>query len=108
MFGLVRGVFRHATFNVGPWRSLVARFTGGEEVVGSNPAGPTTTQPSLGNHLLAMTGIKIFSGRPQHVEKHATQWIEDQHGTIEVISISQSAYTDFGIALTILYQKTNG
>ena len=55
-----------------------------------------------------MTGIKIFSGRPQHVEKHATQWIEDQHGTIEVMSISQSAYTDFGIALTILYQKTSG
>ncbi len=25
----------------GPWRSLVARLTGGQEVVGSNPAGPT-------------------------------------------------------------------
>src|SRR5699024_11691028 len=25
----------------GLWRSLVARFTGGEEVVGSNPASPT-------------------------------------------------------------------
>jgi hypothetical protein len=53
-----------------------------------------------------MTGIKIFSGRPQHVEKHATAWIEDQKGAIEVVSISQSAYTDYGIALTILYQET--
>ena len=30
----------------GPWRSLVARLTGGQEVVGSNPAGPT-----IGNRL---------------------------------------------------------
>ncbi len=34
------------------------------------------------------------------------QWIEDQKGAIEVVSISQSAYTDYGIALTILYQET--
>ena len=26
----------------GPWRSLVARLTGGQEVAGSNPAGPTS------------------------------------------------------------------
>mgnify|MGYP006877029458 FL=1 len=26
----------------GLWRSLVARLTGGQEVVGSNPASPTT------------------------------------------------------------------
>ena len=53
-----------------------------------------------------MTGIKIFSGRPQHVEKHAMTWIEDQKGAIEVVAISQSAYTDYGIALTILFQET--
>ena len=29
----------------GPWRSLVARLTGGQEVAGSNPAGPTMAAP---------------------------------------------------------------
>jgi hypothetical protein len=55
-----------------------------------------------------MTGIKIFSGRPNHVEKHAMTWIEDQKGEIEVVAISQSAYTDYGIALTVLYQEIGG
>ena len=27
--------------NIGTWRSLVARFAGGEEVAGSNPVVPT-------------------------------------------------------------------
>ncbi len=29
----------------GPWRSLVARQSGGLEVVGSSPTGPTTRLP---------------------------------------------------------------
>src|SRR5690606_22523336 len=36
----------------GPWRSLVARLTGGQEVVGSNPAGPTGRNPPIGGGLV--------------------------------------------------------
>lgn len=53
-----------------------------------------------------MTGIKIFSGRAQHVETQTTAWIEDQKGAIEVVSISQSSSAS-GIALTILYKETS-
>lgn len=37
----------------GPWRSLVARLTGGQEVVGSNPAGPTRKPAPLSGFPLS-------------------------------------------------------
>ena|GEM_PF-2010510 len=33
--------------NIGTWRSLVARFAGGEEVAGSNPVVPTNLKNGI-------------------------------------------------------------
>ncbi len=52
---------------VGAWRSLVARFNGVEEVVGSNPAAPTNMQretPCMDTRrFLLLTGVwrKFYS-----------------------------------------------
>jgi hypothetical protein len=41
--GRFRCFFRRPSMN-GLWRSLVARYTGGVEAVGSNPASPTISE----------------------------------------------------------------
>ena len=48
----------------GPWRSLVARLTGGQKVAGSNPVGPTfkvLTSKDLGKRTLWSARIIYFS-----------------------------------------------
>lgn len=49
---------------IGAWRSLVARFNGVEEVVGSNPAAPTDNENGrfhTGNGRFAIKGKMIYT-----------------------------------------------
>ena len=41
------GVESEGNYNIGTWRSLVARFAGGEEVAGSNPVVPTNLKNGI-------------------------------------------------------------
>jgi hypothetical protein len=43
--------------SVGAWRSLVARFNGVEEVVGSNPAAPTRRRIK---RRATMRGVSVY------------------------------------------------
>ena len=53
------GVESEGNYNIGTWRSLVARFAGGEEVAGSNPVVPTIYFLILGGvKLLCLKGLR--------------------------------------------------
>ena len=52
------GVESEGNYNIGTWRSLVARFAGGEEVAGSNPVVPTNLKNGI---ILVM--VPFFASR---------------------------------------------
>jgi hypothetical protein len=61
------GVESEGNYNIGTWRSLVARFAGGEEVAGSNPVVPT----NLKNGITSGGSVFFVSGRQDENEVRA-------------------------------------
>ena len=56
------------------WRSLVAHLTGGQGVVGSNPAIPTVMSQVRGPHRFGGAGL-LASGQPKGEPKYALNYV---------------------------------
>ncbi len=54
-----------AKADIGLWRSLAARLTGGQEVAGSNPASPTTGIPCTARDSVYWRGSSETSETPR-------------------------------------------
>jgi hypothetical protein len=61
---------------IGTWRSLVAHLTGGQGVVGSNPAVPTQVRGLIENLALTLWTKSIFAGA---VLAHLDRWSSSSH-----------------------------